>query len=78
MDPVEQAEEFIGRVEKYMHADARKQVAANIAARPPGVANEAGPLDRLGEVGLRAYTAICRDGRESQSVFSSQYPGSSF
>ena len=35
LDPVEKAEEFIARVEKYMHAEARKEVAANIAARKP-------------------------------------------
>ena len=35
LDPVEQAREFITRVEKYMHAEARKEVAANIAARKP-------------------------------------------
>jgi len=35
LDPVEKAQEFIARVEKYMHAEARKEVAANIAARKP-------------------------------------------
>ena len=35
LDPVEKAEEFIARVEKYMHDEARKEVAANVAARKP-------------------------------------------
>ena len=35
LDPVDNASEFIHRVEKYMHAEARKEVAANIAARKP-------------------------------------------
>jgi hypothetical protein len=48
------------------------------AAAQTGLAQSTGPLGRLGEVGPRAYTAMCREGRESQSVFSSQYPGSSF
>ena len=35
LDPVEKAEEFIARVEKYMHDEARKEVTANVAARKP-------------------------------------------
>jgi len=35
LDPVEQAEEFIARVEKYMHAEARREFAAIKASRKP-------------------------------------------
>jgi hypothetical protein len=35
LDPVEKAQEFIARVEKYLHAEARQQFAANKASRRP-------------------------------------------
>ena len=35
LDPVEKAEEFIARVEKYLHAEARQEFAANKASRQP-------------------------------------------